>query len=158
MHRYLATALIVLAVTGCKKDEPTEAAPSAAPAAPPPATVAPEPKAEPAAPGAAAEPAPVASAAPSASAEPVASASAAPAPSSSAEEPKKAAPTGNLTPCCNALTAAANKGGSSQNKYKSAAATCESLAKQVKSGKAIYGAAKVTVRAQLSGVPVPSGC
>lgn len=146
---------------GCQKKEEAAPAPSASP--PAAVSVAPIKEPEPPAPVAAAVPAvsAAASGAPAETAAPAQSAAAtAPVPSgaASAAEPKKFVPGGDLTPCCNALAAAAKTPGKGQNRYTAALAVCGGLAKAVKTGKANFASAKVTLHAQLAGVPVPSGC
>jgi hypothetical protein len=152
-HSGRAVLLVVLVsavVFGCQKKEEAAPAPSASP--PPPAvSVAPIKEPEP--------PAPVAAAAPSgAPAESAAPAAPAPSASAAAAEPKKFVPGGDLTACCNAIAAAAKTPGKAQNRYAAASAVCSGLAKAVKTGKANFASAKVTLHAQLAGVPVPSGC
>ena len=94
-----------------------------------------------------------------AAAPPAPTTAAEPAPSGAASaEPKKVVPGGDLTACCAAIAAAAKKPGPTQNHYVAASAVCGGLAKAVKTGKANFASAKVTLRAQLAGVPVPSGC
>jgi len=57
-----------------------------------------------------------------------------------------------------ALSAAAKKGGNSKNQYTAAAAVCKGLDAQIKKGSANLASARVTLRAQLAGAPVPNGC
>jgi hypothetical protein len=132
-----------LALLGCQKKEE---APKAAPTATAPPAVSIAPIKEPA-PEATASAVPAlgsaATAAPSAAAEPVA---------------KKVAPSGSVQTCCSALAAAAKDVGKYQNKYTSAASVCVGLEKALKGGRADLAHTKVTLRAQLAGVPVPSGC
>ncbi len=60
--------------------------------------------------------------------------------------------------CCGALAAESKKTGPNSNKYKSAAAVCSGIAASVKKGVADAASAKTTIRAQLTGVPIPGGC
>lgn len=63
-----------------------------------------------------------------------------------------------LLACCTALHAAAKPEGPAQTKYTTAAAVCSGIARQVKKGGADLGSARTLVRAQLSGLTLPSGC
>jgi hypothetical protein len=131
----------LFALSGCqKKEEAPKAAPTAT--APPAVSVAPITEPEPAA----------------ASAAPAAGSVAAPAEPAAEPVAKKVVPSGSVQPCGSALAAAAKEPGKNQNKYASAASVCVGLEKALKSGKANLAATKVTLRAQLAGVPVPSGC
>ena len=60
--------------------------------------------------------------------------------------------------CCGALGGEAKKPGMNKNRYSAAASVCGGIAQSVKTGKANAAAARTTIRAQLQGVPVPSGC
>ena len=150
MKNRVLLASVFVALAGCqKKDDLPKAAPSVT--APPPAvSIAPikEPEAE----GSAA-----ASGAGSAATPPAESA-----PATTAEAtPKKHESGGSVQTCCTALAEAANKKTSKpkeQQRYGSAASVCAGLEKALKSGKANLAATKVTLRAQLAGVPVPNGC
>ncbi len=142
---------LLLFISSCQKKPEATAAPSASVAATPPAA--------------------------SVAAEPVASASASAAPSAAVVASAAPAVTATATPeqealarqaaaggakeiqtCCAALAAAAKKGGKTKNQYVTAGAVCAGLASSVKAGKANATAAKVTLRGQLAGAPVPSGC
>jgi len=81
-----------------------------------------------------------------------------PAPSGAAPGAKGKEAPGALSGCCAALGAAAKKGGPAKNKYAAAAGVCAGLDKEVRAGKANLAAAKVTLRAQLTGAAVPNGC
>lgn len=163
INRWASVVLVLVSAVGfgCQKKQ-EEAAP--VPSATPLAAVSVAPIKEPEPPAAVASAA--ASGAPAMSGEPAApvastlGATPAPAPSSatSAAEPKKVVPGGDLTACCNAIAAAAKTPGKTQNRYTAASAACNGLAKAVKTGKANFASAKVTLHAQLAGVPVPSGC
>ena len=67
---------------------------------------------------------------------------------------------GGVQSCCSALLAASTNpnSGHAKNKYAAAATTCAGLEQAIKTGKANAAAARVTLRAQLVGVPVPGGC
>lgn len=136
--------LVPLALLACKSSDDAPA---------PSAMVAPT--------GETAEPAASASAAPSSSADETADTSdAGDAEDAGEPEKKKVAvnPAASVQACCNALNAAAKKPGMTQNKYKAAAAVCSGIAARVKKGAANAASARTTIRAQLQGVPIPSGC
>jgi hypothetical protein len=142
-------ASVLVALAGCqKKDDLPKAAPTVT--APPPAvSIAPikEPEAEAsaAASGAGGAATPPAESAPSTVAEGTA---------------KKPVAGGSVQACCTALAEAAKKSSKpkEQQRYGSAASVCAGLEKALKSGRANLAATKVTLRAQLAGVPVPGGC
>ncbi|HEX4335143.1 MAG TPA: hypothetical protein VH062_04475 [Polyangiaceae bacterium] len=147
MKRLLFAGCITLAMVGCKKkDDVPNAAPTVT--APPPAvSIAPIKDPEPeatasavAAGGAPAEPAP---------------------PTTPDAVPKKPVSSGSVQSCCTALEKAADKAGKTgktAQRYAAASSVCAGLEKSLKAGKANLAATKVTLRAQLGGVPVPSGC
>jgi len=72
--------------------------------------------------------------------------------------PTKAVASGSIQTCCTALAAEAAAKTPNQHRYSSASAICNGLEKELKAGKANLDAVKVTLRAQLHGVPVPNGC
>jgi hypothetical protein len=150
----LALAVALSFAVGCQKKEEAAPAPSAAP--PPPAvSIAPVAAPAPAAPAASVAEA-ASAAAPSAPAPAVENVAAPAGSAAEKAEPKKGGP--DLTACCASLAAAIKKGGSAKNQYTAAEAVCTGLNTAIKSGKATLANAKVTLKAQLNGVPVPSGC
>lgn len=168
-----AGALVVLALLACKKSG-SEATPTAAPVPETPPAATPEaPKAE--------EPAPSASPDPTAETpKPVATttakvtldagvqlkdagtvkdASVADAAADAAKPASNSAADAKaVEACCAALAAESKKTGPHTNKYKSAAAVCSGIAASVKKGAADATSARTTIRAQLTGVPIPGGC
>jgi hypothetical protein len=170
--RVLSSAALPLVIVGallaCKKSDPAPAASATAepaPVATPVATPEPVASAEPAT-SASAEPATTADPAPTTvktTAKPKPSASApvasvTPPPSASAPPPSSQASFQSIQRCCAALSAESKKEGPNKSRYATAATTCYGIAQQVKDGKADPAAAKTTIRAQLSRVPVPAAC